>query len=452
MSYVQALEGLYARGHELAQVASVVADEPRRKFNLEQMRILAAALGHPELQFRSVLIAGTNGKGSTAAMLANIVKTAGYRVGLYTSPHLSRVNERIQIDGVPISDEDFARLYFRVDEVSAHLLHEGRLPQDPSFFETMTAVAFLYFAEQTVDLAVLEVGIGGRLDATNIVEPLLSIITDISLDHTEWLGNTIDAIAREKAGILRPNGVLVTLPQHPEANQALGEVATGLGVRGVNAVEYMPAFHSSPDTSTWGAAYPAMIQGKEIQLTPPLAGSHQHRNMALAVAAASELCNNYSYNISAENIAEGIRTARWPGRLELFPRTESRCAVLLDVAHNPAGTWSLRSALNGYAAGPRTLLFGCLRDKAFQEMAQILFPIFDRVVLTPVDSPRTAAVEDLLAITETLGITALAASSPLAGFDEAVRQTPRDGLLVCAGSVYLIGAIRDSLVAGQDRG
>ena len=134
MSYAQAVEGLYARGHELAQVASVVADEPRRKFNLEQMRILTAALGHPELQFRSVLIAGTNGKGSTAAMLANIVKTAGYRVGLYTSPHLSRVNERIQIDGVPISDEDFARLYFRVDEVSAHLTREGRLPQDPSFF------------------------------------------------------------------------------------------------------------------------------------------------------------------------------------------------------------------------------------------------------------------------------------------------------------------------------
>ncbi len=484
MSYAQAMEGLYALGHELAPAPGDSANTPRRKFELEQMRVLAAALGAPESQFRSVLIAGTNGKGSTAAMLANIVRTASYRVGLYTSPHLSRVNERIQIDGVPISDDDFARLYFRVDETAAQLIHAGKLPQHPSFFETITAVAFLYFAEQAVDLAVLEVGIGGRLDATNIVEPLLSIITDISLDHTEWLGSTIDAIAREKAGILRRNGILVTLPQHPEANQALGEVAVALGVRGVNAVEYMPAAHSSSDATVWGAAYPVTIQGKTLELTPPLAGSHQYRNAALAIAAACELCNSYGYNIAPEQIAQGIRGTRWPGRLELFPRTASRSTVLLDVAHNPAGAWSLRSALSNMDAGApclasetwveedpgapsyaallrrvglnsaaasKTLLFGCLRDKAFQEMAQILFPIFDRVVLTPVDSPRSAAVEDLLAVAKTLGVPACTASSPQAGLEEAARQTPPGGLLVCAGSVYLIGALRDSLVETQDQ-
>jgi dihydrofolate synthase/folylpolyglutamate synthase len=469
MSYAQAMEGLYALGHELAhgspvQTDSSIADTTRRKFNLDEMRVLAAALGHPELQFRSVLIAGTNGKGSTAAMLANIARTASYRVGLYTSPHLSRVNERIQIDGVPIFDDDFARLYFRVDETAARLIAEGKLPQHPSFFETITAVAFLYFAEQALDLAVLEVGIGGRLDATNIVEPLLSIITDISLDHTEWLGSTIDVIAREKAGILRRNGTLVTLPQHPEANQALGEVAVELGVRGVNAAQYMPACHPSTDTNVWNALYPVIIQEKTLELAPPLAGSHQHRNAALAIAAACELCNNHSYNITPENISEGIRTTRWPGRLELFPRTESRCAVLLDVAHNPAGAWTLRSTLNMRVPqvrganlgltnqGSKTLLFGCLRDKAFEEMAQILFPIFDRVVLTPVDSPRSATVEDLLAVAKTLGVAAYPASSPPAGFDEAIRQTPNDGLLVCAGSVYLIGALRDNLAPQQDQG
>ncbi len=342
--------------------------------------------------------------------------------------------------------DDFARLYFRVDETAAALLTEGRLPQHPSFFETITAIAFLYFAERKVDLAVVEVGIGGRLDATNIVDPLLSVITDISLDHTEWLGNTIDAIAREKAGILRPNGTLVTLPQHPEANQALGEVATGLGVRGVNAADYMPPSHISNE-AVWGAAYSVPVLGTMVEIHPPLAGSHQFRNVALAIAAASELCNRHGYNIDSANIAEGIRAASWPGRLELLPRTDGRCAILLDVAHNPAGAWSLRSALSSYPdSGPRTLLFGCLRDKAVQEMAQILFPVFDRIVVTAVDSPRTATVEDVLAAARSVGAPASAATSPLAGLEQALRQTPRDGLLVCAGSVYLVGAFRNRLL------
>ncbi len=449
MSYAQAMEGLLALGHELAASHSSAANTPRQKFDLEQMRVLAVALGAPHLQFRSVLIAGTNGKGSTAAMLASIVHKAGYRVGLYTSPHLSRVNERIQIDGIPISDDDFARLYFCVDEAAARLLHEGALPQHPSFFETITAVAFLYFAEQAVDLAVLEVGIGGRLDATNIVEPLLSIITDISLDHMEWLGSTIDVITREKAGILRPNGVLITLPQHPEANQALGEIAIPLAVEGISAVEYMPPSHGANQPAVWGAPYPITVLSETIDIAIPLAGSHQYRNAALAIAASVELCNRNSYSITARDIAEGIRATRWPGRLEFFPRTASRCAVLLDVAHNPAGAWSLRSALSNesYSAGPRTLLFGCLQDKAFEEMAQILFPIFDRVVLTPVNSPRTAAVEDLLTVAGRVGVTADIAAAPMAGFDQAVQRTRMDGLLVCAGSVYLVGTVRGDLVA-----
>lgn len=454
MSYAQAMEGLLALGHELAASHDSSGSTPRLKFDLQQMRVLAAALGAPEQQFRSVLIAGTNGKGSTAAMLASIVHTAGYRVGLYTSPHLSRVNERIQIDGVPISDDDFARLYFRVDETANRLLREGALPQHPSFFETLTAVAFLYFAEQSVDLAVLEVGIGGRLDATNIVEPLLSIITDISLDHMEWLGNTIDAITREKAGILRPNGVLITLPQHPEANQALGEIAVPLNVTGISAVDYMPPSHHTHPAVAQDESYPVTVFGETVDVMLPLAGSHQYRNAALAIAAAVELCNRNSYRITSPHIVQGIHDAHWPGRLEFFSRTTSRCAVLLDVAHNPAGAWALRSALSSdlYPASPRTLLFGCLRDKAFQEMAEILFPVFDRVILTPVDSPRTAAAEDFFAVAQRVGVEAEVATSPAAGFDQAVQRTSMDGLVVCAGSVYLVGAVRGDLVASQERG
>ena len=460
MSYAQAIESLYARGHELARAHAVgVADTPPRKFDLAEMRILTAALGSSEQHFPSILIAGTNGKGSTSAMLANILRVAGYRAGLYTSPHLSRVNERVQINGATISDDDFARLYFRVDETGSRLLHEGKLPQHPSFFETMTAVAFLYFAEEAVDIAVLEVGMGGRLDATNIVEPLLSIITDISLDHTEWLGATIDAIAREKAGILRQSGILVTLPQHPAANQALGEVAAALNVRGVSAVEFMPPRRSVENEAAefYAEPYRLTVAGTSVELRPALAGTHQHRNAALAVAAANELCNNHGYNITPQQIAEGINTARWPGRLELFPRTDARTAVLLDVAHNPAGAWTLRSALSTWPGlatqipTQRTLLFGCLREKAFEEMAQILFPVFDRIILTPVNSPRSASLDDLQAVARSLGVEAESAASATAGMELAQAQTPANGLIVCAGSVYLVGALRDSLLHPQGR-
>src|SRR5215472_4562424 len=237
MSYSAAVDHLYARGLELAPSSP---SAPRRKFELDHMRILARALGDPQNSFPSILIAGTNGKGSTAATLASILHAAGYPTALYTSPHLSRVNERLQINGAAISDDDFARLYFQVDSAAEKLVAEGQLPHHPSFFEVLTALAFLYFSDQKAEIAILEVGMGGRLDATNIVTPLLSIITDISLDHQDYLGNTITEITREKAGILRPHGTLITLPQHPEANQAIGEAAAGLDIHAINAAPYIP--------------------------------------------------------------------------------------------------------------------------------------------------------------------------------------------------------------------
>src|SRR6202789_2753097 len=250
MSYAAAVDHLYALGHELAPTAP---SAPRRKFDLAHMRVLAAALGDPQTSFPSVLIAGTNGKGSTAAPLASILTASGYRTGLYTSPHLWRVNERIQIDGAQISDEAFAGLYFQVDETARRLVESGDLPHPPSFFEVLTALAFLYSAgtgstkAEPIDIAVLEVGLGGRLDATNIVEPLLSIITDIALDHQDYLGNTLSEITREKAGILRANGTLITLPQHPEANHAIGEAAANLNLRAISAADFIP--HLPPRTS-----------------------------------------------------------------------------------------------------------------------------------------------------------------------------------------------------------
>jgi len=460
MSYAAALDHLHALGQELAPTV------PRRKFDLVHMRVLAAALGEPQTQFRSVLIAGTNGKGSTAATLASILAAAGMRTGLYTSPHLSRVTERIRTAGcvgnsgrglgaelAEIAEEDFARLYFKVDETARQLVGAGELPHAPSFFEVVTAIAVCYFAEQRVELAVLEVGLGGRLDATNIVEPMVSVITDIALDHQDYLGETITEIAREKAGILRRNGVLVTLPQHPEANQAIGDAAVELEVRGVNAAEYSPgrgfaAGVAGEGAPLWANHYEIAVEGKQLAVRSPLAGEHQQRNIALAIAAAVELRNKNGYKITDAAIEAGIAATSWPGRLEFLAPD-----LLLDVAHNPAGAWTLRAAIAALPeARPRTLLFSCLRDKDLREMAQILFALFDstggrpgdHIVVVPIDNPRAASVEDLLGVARKLDVPACAARSAAEGLALARDLTPVGGLIVATGSVYLVGAVREA--------
>jgi len=463
MSYAAALDHLHALGQELAPTV------PRRKFDLAHMRVLATALGEPQTQFRSVLIAGTNGKGSTAATLASILAAAGVRTGLYTSPHLSRVTERIRTAGcvggsgrglgvgpeglTEIAEEDFARLYFKVDETARRLVAAGELPHAPSFFEVVTAIAFCYFAEQRVELAVLEVGLGGRLDATNIVEPMVSVITDIALDHQDYLGETITEIAREKAGILRRNGVLVTLPQHPEANQAIGDAAVELEVRGVNAAEYLPGRGFAAGVAGEGAPlranhYEIAVEGKQLAVRSPLAGEHQQRNIALAIAAAVELRNKNGYKITDAAIEAGIAATSWPGRLEFLAPD-----LLLDVAHNPAGAWTLRAAIAALPeARPRTLLFSCLRDKDLREMAQILFPLFDslggrpgdHIVVVPIDNARATSVEDLLGAARALDVPACAAGSAAEGLALARELTPAGGLIVATGSVYLVGAVREA--------
>jgi dihydrofolate synthase/folylpolyglutamate synthase len=438
MSYAAAIDELNAMVPELYASTG----QPRRKFSLDEIRVLMAELGDPHRRFPSVLIAGTNGKGSTAATLASILTASGLRTGLYTSPHLARVNERIRLDREEIGDDAFAALYFRVHDAAEKLVIDGRLAQLPSFFEILTAQALLYFAEAHVDIAVLEVGMGGRLDATNIVDPLLSVITDISLDHMEWLGSTIAAITREKAGILRRNGTLVTLPQHPEANQVLGEVAAELHVRGVSAVTYMPF----PAAGSSGP-YQVEALGASVEIDSPLAGAHQHRNVALAVAAAVELGTHAGFPITPASLAEGIHQTRWPARFEHIPR--AGVDWILDVAHNPAGVWALRAGLRedkGREGRPRVLVFSCLRDKPIAEMAQIIFPLFDHVILVPLHAARAAAIEDLLVAAESTGTAATAADL----VPEALRlaeQKGHGGQVVVSGSVYLVGEARSLLLA-----
>ena len=436
-TYESAVEKLLALGHELVS---------NRKFDLAHMRRLAEALGNPQRRLQSVLIAGTNGKGSTAATLASIVQSAGYRTGLYTSPHLLRVNERIQINQESISDAEFAVMFERVELCALDLVDRGELPWHPSFFEMLTAMAFEYFASAGIDLAVLEVGLGGRLDATNIVDPLISVITDIDFDHQNFLGNTLPEIAHEKAGILRPNGTVVLLPQHPAVNDTLGKEIMDRDAHAVSAVKHMPsmtpgsaAYLFANSNSMAGNQFSLAVMGSEIRVNFPLAGRHQLRNLALAITAAEEL-NRFGFHISSAEVEQGIRSTQWPARFQVIPADDCHPEVVLDVAHNPAGAWALRSALSTfYEDWPLTFVFGAMRDKAIREIADILFPLADRVIATRADNPRAAAPEEIMELGSHAQTEILVAESVQAALEMARTLTGNKGVIVITGSIYIVG-------------
>ncbi len=442
-SYESAVERLYELGHELQH-------GPSRKFDLAHIRILCQALGEPQRGYPSVLIAGTNGKGSTAATLASILKASGHRVGLYTSPHLQRINERIRVQGEPIADAALAASYDRVTAAATELVSTSALPHLPSFFETVTAMAFDYFAASKVEIAVLEVGMGGRLDATNIVEPIVSVITDIDLDHQKFLGDTISEIAAEKAGILRPDVPAVTLPQHPEANRVLGERIASLGARAVDAARNMRREipREAIKTATGQMPFVLSVLGKEVEIVSPLVGRHQLRNLALAITAAEELAAQ-GFSISAESIARGTRQTCWPCRFQRFAATAARPEIVVDVAHNPAGACALRSALEELGERPLVLLFGAMADKAVEQIARILWPAMRHVVLTRIaNNPRATATADLAALAQSLGVEHSVAATVRQGVELATTRALElgpDAAVVIAGSIYVAGEAMQAL-------
>ena len=490
-SYQTAVARMFALGHELAQTLT-------HKFDLGHVRVLLAALNNPENRFPAVLIAGTNGKGSTAATLASILDAAGLRTGLYTSPHLVRINERIRINGAEIPDDDFALLHDLVDRTAERLVEDGELPWHPSFFEMLTAIAFEYFAQNKVELAVLEVGMGGRLDATNVVEPLVSVITDISLDHQKFLGNTVAEIAHEKAGIIRRNGVVVTLPQQPQANDVIGNTILELDARAVSAVPYVPpvspasteylvrsteylvpstekrdfvpnaksateaaakrrenaahgasrgyaitneqapAGRQNPSPSGSISRYPLQVMGKQIVVETPLVGRHQLRNVALAIASAEEL-SKQCFPITPQAIERGIRETKWPGRFQVLPSHDETPEYVFDVAHNPAGAWALRSTLSAYYEDrPLTFIFGAMRDKAIGEMAEILFPLAEKVIVTRSDNPRSATFDEIRQAAARVS-TDIQSAEDVAQALNQVRNLMPPGVVVVTGSIYIVG-------------
>ena len=368
-----------------------------------------------------------------------------------------RINERICVNGTEIGDDEFAAIHGEVDRVAEKLVEQGELPWHPSFFEMMTAIAFRYFERERIDIAVLEVGMGGRLDATNVVEPLVSVVTDISLDHQKFLGNTVGEIAREKVGIIRPGGVVVTLPQQPEANDVIGNTILDLGAHGVSAVQYVPPVSPgsadyvvaspksrvlSPEKTAYFYRYPLQVLGKQILVETPLVGRHQLRNVALAVAAAEEVSKLGVAGITPESIERGIRETQWPGRFQVIPAREGWPEIVFDVAHNPAGAWALRSALSErYDDRPLIFVFGAMRDKAISEMTEILFPVAERVIATRPENPRAATPEEIAEAGSRTGTEIEQVADVRMALERARECAGPKAVIVVTGSIYLVGEV-----------
>lgn len=426
------------------------------RLGLDRMRRLLAALGDPHEGLPTVLVAGTNGKGTVSALLASFAVAAHYRTGLYTSPHLEDVEERLRLDGVAIEGERLAGFLDRVLAAGAEALEEP-----PTYFEALTAAALLWFAEESVDLAVLEVGLGGRFDATNLVEPKVSVITSIDLDHREHLGDTLALVSREKAGIMRPGVSVVTVGTPPEVTEALAEEAARIGaVRvvaperlAVEAVQRFRPFTSAagPRQRVWLRDLQDLAEdGGEVEVYElALSGRHQADNLAIAVTAAGELRELGWEKLTVRALKKGARSCRWPGRLEEVelpdrPALPGGARVLLDVAHNPGGATSLAVALDDLGE-PVDLVFGVLDDKDAAAMLALLAPKARRLTLTRPSGPRGRAAGELVPMVPGGSGTELeVVEEPAAAIDGALRGSEGRIVVVC-GSLALVGEVRGAL-------
>jgi len=404
MNFQKAVDYLLGLGHETLAI----------KLGLRNTELLLNALDNPERAFQSVQIAGTNGKGSTAAMLDSICRAGGIKTGLYTSPHLVSITERIKFSGAEITREEFAACATTVREVSEQLEAQS------TFFEQVTAIALLAFRKAHIDLAILETGLGGRLDSTTAANAHIVAITQIALDHQEYLGNTIASIAAEKAAIIRPGvRAVIGKQRYPEALNVLLERCKETGVT--------PILVDDDSRSL----------AERVNLS--LRGRHQIDNAGVAIRVAELL------EIPDAAIVRGLETAQHPGRLELISHQPS---FLIDGAHNPAGAESLRTYLDELAGRPLTLVFGAMRDKQLEQIGEILFPIADALVLTTVNNPRSATLEMLepIAMRYARG-KVLKSDGSAAALQTALADTPREGMICVAGSLYLVGEMRPQMLS-----
>ena len=437
MNFQQAVTYLLSLGRELAAPTQAAT----AKFNLENISVLAQHLGNPHDKYPSVHIAGTNGKGSTAAFLEAILREAGYRTGLYTSPHLEHINERIRVHGDPVSDDAFADTFSRIHELIEKLLASGALRAHPTFFEYVTAIAFLYFAEAGVDFAIFETGLGGRLDSTNILTPRVSVITRIDFDHETFLGHSLREIASEKAGIIKPGVPVVSAPQRSEALQVIAARASELHSELLEVATAYAVVSNRMEEGRVRAVVKARNAEKGLNVDPQLAGRFQLENALNAVAAAHVL-KTQGHRLTDGVIELGVATAVWPGRIE---KVRSGPDVYLDGAHNPAAAQALAEFIKENLRGRKIILiFGALRDKAVDEIAGALFPLASHVIFTEPGTSRAISAAQLSEIaghyaesSEIIPDASLALQTALG------KAAPQD-LLFVTGSLYLVGQLRSA--------
>ena len=407
------------------------------KFNLERMRTFTQAMGNPQAQFQAIHIAGTKGKGSVAALCASALRAAGYRVGLYTSPHLDDYAERIQVDGENIPHAELISL---VEELKPVIESIPEL----TTFEITTGVAFLYFARQGVNAAVIEVGLGGRLDATNVIVPLVTVITSISYDHTQLLGDTLAKIAYEKAGIIKPGVPVVIYPQMTEAGEELARVALERGaplIQVEQAYRVEPLRHSLAGQviGVQARSVSGEIEGVSVPLNIPLLGAHQVSN-AVTAYAALKVADQRGLAISDQMIQQGFSQVNWPGRFEVLQQSPP---VVLDCAHNRDSVQKLRQTLDEYFPNwPVVLVFGASEDKDITGMFAELLPRVRELIAVKSFHPRSIDPQELLTLAQPYGLPVQIIPEVTDGFLEAQRLAGSDGLVLVTGSIFVAAAVR----------
>lgn len=398
---------------------------------LGRTRTLLAKMGNPEKKLKFVHIAGTNGKGSTAAMTASILRKAGYRTGLYTSPYIYRFNERMQVDGEEITDDELTQVTEFVKPLA------DSMAESPTEFELVSCIAFEYFYRKGCDIVVLEVGMGGALDSTNVIEtPEVAVITNIGLDHTEYLGDTVEKIAETKSGIFKENGHAVVYRGAPSVEAVFERVCAQ------RSVSLKKADFDSLRLKRHTLEGQVFDCGTRKDLVLPLLGDHQLHNAAVVLAVADTLVE-LGWNISEENIRQGIRDVRWPGRFDIVSRDP---LFIIDGGHNPQCIEALVKNIQDYLAGRRVIaLTGVLADKDYADMYRPVMPLVDRFVCITPPNPRRLEAEQLAQYLRDAGAKAEASDTILSGVRTAMELARQDGVVLCFGSLYSISAIRDAL-------
>ena len=401
----------------------------KMRFGLKAITELLSRLGNPQKSYKTITIAGTNGKGSTAAMISSILHSAGYKVGLYTSPHLVDVRERIAVNGKKITLAEFNRTITYL---------KNKVEQPATYFEFLTAVAFMYFQRQKVDIAILEVGLGGRLDATNVCHPLVSVITNISFDHTQYLGNTLESITCEKAGIIKQKGICITGARQKKVLEILEDVCLSRRAKLYRLNRDIEIRKQKDGLLTYRGLY------RDIKnLTIPLKGEHQLSNAAVALAAI-ELCAQEGFPANDIAIEAGLKKTRWDARLEIL---QTQPLFLLDGAHNTAGIAALcRSLKKDFSYRRLILIFGALADKDYRRMLEKIVPLAQIIILTQLKTERTAQVSAINETVLKMGRTPVITENVSQAIERALARAGKQDLICATGSFYLAGEVKQAFL------